>query len=339
MTNVEDIMWVDKYRPKELSEVVGHSINIQRLAAMVAKKNVPHLLFSGPAGTGKTATAHCIGRALYGEHFDQNFIEFNASDERGIDVVRDKIKNYAKSHTLGDNSFIIIFLDEADALTDPAQAALRRIIENNSATCRFIFSCNYNNKLIEPIQSRCHEMRFGLLPEADMVKLIARIIDAENIKMNMSAIKLLMKYKRGDTRKIISEIQIASLLTDTITTETIQQSAMIPDDKVILQMMNLSLNGKYDDAREMMMNEFINKGFDSQTIIESMYYNVENLGDKMNGFSRAKLIDKLAQCDVNMRSGASPFIHLNSVLNSIGLLATIQTHCPNAVSTQEALIG
>ncbi|HPP44355.1 MAG TPA: AAA family ATPase, partial [Methanomassiliicoccaceae archaeon] len=146
-------IWIEKYRPRSLKDVVGQKDIVDRLRSYVEVKNLPHLLFAGPAGTGKTTCAVALARELYGETWKGNFNELNASDERGIDVVRGKIKEFARTAPLGGAAFKIIFLDEADALTSDAQAALRRTMERYSRTCRFIFSANYSSKIIDPLQS------------------------------------------------------------------------------------------------------------------------------------------------------------------------------------------
>ena len=139
-------IWIEKYRPRSLKEIVGQKDIVDRLQSYVATKNLPHLMFAGPAGTGKTTSAIALAKEMYGETWKSNFNELNASDERGIDVVRGKIKEFARTAPMGGASFKIIFLDEADALTSDAQAALRRTMEKFSRTCRFILSCNYSSK-------------------------------------------------------------------------------------------------------------------------------------------------------------------------------------------------
>ncbi|HIJ02669.1 TPA: AAA family ATPase, partial [Candidatus Woesearchaeota archaeon] len=160
---MESSLWTEKYRPESFSEVKGQKEIVKRIKAFVDQKNMPHLLFAGPAGTGKTTLSLVVVKQLYKDQWHENFLDLNASDERGINIVREKVKDFARTKSLGKVSFKIIFLDEADALTPEAQQALRRTMENYSSTCRFIMSCNYSSKIIDPIQSRCAIFRFKLL--------------------------------------------------------------------------------------------------------------------------------------------------------------------------------
>jgi replication factor C small subunit len=176
-------IWTEKYRPGKFDEVVGQEEIVKRVSSLVNSLNIPHLLFAGPAGTGKSTLALIIVKSLYGASWKENYLELNASDERGIQIVREKVKNFARTKSLGNVPFKIIFLDEADALTPEAQQALRRTMENYSNTCRFILSCNYSSKVIDPIQSRCVLFRFKILEKKDIEKVIKRIAERENFKI------------------------------------------------------------------------------------------------------------------------------------------------------------
>ncbi len=179
-----DDVWVEKYRPKKLSDVIGQRAIMERLGAYVRTRSMPHMLFAGPAGCGKTTCAIALAKELYGDQWRDNLIELNASDERGIDIVRGKIKDFARAASIGRENFKIIFLDEADSLTSDAQAALRRTMERYTQTCRFILSCNYSSKIIEPIQSRCAVFRFRPLSEADVKTYLIRIATSEGIDIS-----------------------------------------------------------------------------------------------------------------------------------------------------------
>ena len=176
-------VWTEKYRPIKFEGVVGQQEIIKRIRSLVQSLNIPHLLFAGPAGIGKSTLALIIVRELFGENWKENYLELNASDERGIDVVRQKVKDFARTKALGPVPFKVIFLDEADALTKEAQQALRRTMENYTNTCRFIMSCNYSSRIIDPIQSRCVVFRFKLLEKKDIIAVIKRITEKEKLKI------------------------------------------------------------------------------------------------------------------------------------------------------------
>ncbi|HEQ78433.1 MAG TPA: replication factor C small subunit, partial [Euryarchaeota archaeon] len=180
MGNLEAV-WVEKYRPTKISEIVGQDYVVDRLKGYVASANLPNLLFAGPPGTGKTSAALALTREFFGLSWKNNFLELNASDERGIDIVRGKIKSFARTKPIGGN-FKIIFLDEADALTKDAQNAMRRTMEMYTYTCRFILSCNYSSKIIEPIQSRCALFRFRPLSEKDVTFMVKKIAQREGLE-------------------------------------------------------------------------------------------------------------------------------------------------------------
>ena len=191
-------IWTEKYRPKTLDDVVGQKHVTERLKAYVASRNMPHLLLTGPAGTGKTTCSLALAKEMFGTEWKGNFIELNASDERGIDVVRGKIKEFARTAPLGDADFKIIFMDEADALTNDAQAALRRTMEKYSGICRFILSCNYSSKIIDPIQSRCAVFRFKPLTVDDVSGFLNMIVEKENIDITEDAVKGYNTVIKGD---------------------------------------------------------------------------------------------------------------------------------------------
>ncbi|MFC1710923.1 replication factor C small subunit, partial [Nanoarchaeota archaeon] len=191
-------IWTEKYRPKVFSEVVGQDSIVERVESLVNAFNIPHLMFAGPAGIGKSTLALIIVKELFKDTWKDNYLELNASDERGIQVVREKVKNFARTKSLGEVPFKVIFLDEADALTPEAQQALRRTMENYSNTCRFILSCNYSSKVIDPIQSRCVIFRFKLLERKDIEKRIKVIAAEENLIIDPDAMETLYEGSEGD---------------------------------------------------------------------------------------------------------------------------------------------
>ena len=209
-------IWVEKYRPKTLDEVVGQEEIVERLKAYAKEGNLPHLLFAGPAGTGKTTCAIALARDMFGENWRQNYYELNSSDERGIETVRTKVKEIARLAPFGGTSFKIIFLDEADNLTADAQAAMRRTMETYSKTSRFILSANYSSRLIEPIQSRTAVFRFRPLKPEAIQEYIARIAKGEKLKISEDGMEALVYVAEGDMRRAVNALQVAASLGSTI---------------------------------------------------------------------------------------------------------------------------
>jgi len=206
-----ELPWTEKYRPLKLKDMVGQEAIVDRLEAYVKARSMPHLLFAGPAGSGKTTATLCLARELFGGDLSHDFLEMNASDERGIDVVRTKIRDFARTRPIN-GEFKIIFLDEADALTNEAQNALRRTMESYTQTCRFILSCNYSSKIIEPIQSRCSVFRFRRLSRETVKKRLKYILDCEKVEYDDTGLDAVAYIAEGDVRHAVNILQSAAAL-------------------------------------------------------------------------------------------------------------------------------
>jgi len=180
---MELALYAEKYRPEKLSEVINQKHVVERIKAFVKEKNIPHMLFAGPPGSGKTTVSLCIAHELYGKEWRVNVLETNASDARGIDVIRGQVKNFARTKSISDVPFRMIILDEADNLTTDAQQALRRTMETFTSVSRFILIGNFSSRIIEPLQSRCAVFRFKTLTEDDIKKFIKRIVEGEKLKI------------------------------------------------------------------------------------------------------------------------------------------------------------
>ena len=233
---------------------------MSRLMAFMKSKSFPHLLFAGPAGTGKTTAALAISRELYGENWRDSILELNASDERGIDVVRNKVKDFARTKAIEDVPFKIIYLDESDALTKEAQHALRRIMEDYTHTVRFILSCNYSSKIISPIQSRCAVFRFKPLPKESVIELLSKIIGNEKLTSVPEALELIYDVSEGDMRKAENLLQACASVTKKIDTKAVTEVVGFAEPQEISAIIKCALSGKFLDAKKKLTNVMIDYG-------------------------------------------------------------------------------
>jgi replication factor C small subunit len=311
-------IWTEKYRPRKLNEVAGQDAIIKNLQSYVKRKNLPHLIFSGPAGVGKTAAAVSMSRELYGETWSENFTELNASDERGIDVVRNTIKNFARTMPIGNASFKIIFLDEADALTDAAQSALRRTMERYSGTCRFVLSCNYSSKIIEPIQSRCSVYRFKSLSYEPVAARIQYIADKEGLKLSEEVIQAINYVSMGDMRRAVNALQSAAVLSNEIKPEMIYEITATARPEAIKELITKALDGKFFDALAA-LEALVDKGISGDEILVQMHRLVITMD--IPARQKVALMDRIGEADYRITEGANERIQLDALLASICLAA------------------
>ncbi len=308
---MEDV-WVEKYRPKSLDEIVGQEEIVRRLKSYVATKSMPHLLFAGPAGTGKTTSAIALARELFGDNWRMSFHELNASDERGINVVRTKIKEYARTAAPNDVGFKIIFLDEADALTPDAQAALRRTMEMYSRTCRFILSCNYSSKIIDPIQSRCAVFRFTpLKPDAVKARLMY-IAEKEGKKIDDRALEAIYYVSSGDMRHAINVLQMSAAISDEITEDVVYKATGLAKKEDVEGLVKKAITGEFLDARKMLMDMFVEYGLSGEDIIKQIHRIIYDL--PIDDRLKVELLDKTGEIEFRMVEGANERIQLDALL-------------------------
>jgi replication factor C small subunit len=310
-------IWTEKYRPDKFTDVVGQDNIVKKVEALTGSLNIPHLLFAGPAGTGKSTLALIIVKELFGKNWKENYLELNASDERGINVVREKVKNFARTKSIGNVPFKIIFLDEADALTPEAQQALRRTMENYSATCRFILSCNYSSKIIDPIQSRCAIFRFKLMEKKDIDKIIKKIAEGEKLTINPDAMELIYEGSEGDCRRVINILQSTASISPTVNYDlvsTIISSAKPKDIRIVL---DYAISGDFQKAREKLLDLMLKESISGQDVIKAIQKEIWNL--PVEPEVKVKLTEKTGEAEFRIVEGSDPFIQLQALLASFVL--------------------
>lgn len=306
-------IWIEKYRPKNLSEVAGQEDIVERLMSYVKVKSLPHLLFTGSAGIGKTTCAVALAREMFGDTWNMNFRELNASDERGIDVVRNQIKQFARTSPLGGAAFKILFLDEADALTQDAQAALRRTMENYAETCRFVLSCNYSSKIIDPIQSRCAIYRFRPLSDEAVIKAMKKIAENECLTLDEDALTAIPYVAQGDMRKAINALQGAAVISDKVTAENIFAVTSNAKPKEIEELLSYCFDDDFETAERIMHSFIYDRGIAPNELLNQIYREISS-SKTLDRTVKADLIDAIGETDFRLSEGANSDIQMDSLI-------------------------
>jgi replication factor C small subunit len=308
-------IWSEKYRPSFLKEIINQEHVVSRLKSFVKERTIPHMIFAGPPGTGKTCCAIAIARELFGENWRQNFQETNASDMRGIDVIRTRIKNFSRTRPIG-SSFKIIFLDESDALTPDAQNALRRLMEMYTDITRFILSCNYSSNIISPIQSRAVVFRFKLLSKENVLEYLERIAGGEKLKIDKEAMETIFEICEGDLRKAANILQASATLGKKITKGVVYEVAAQAEPKEIKEMINYALKGKFIDARDVLKELLLKRGISGQDIIKQISNQIYDLDISEN--AKIELIEKVGDFEYKLQIGNEQ-IQLEALLAKFAL--------------------
>ena len=309
-------IWIEKYRPQRLSEISGQQDTVERLESYIERGELPNLLFAGPAGTGKTTASTAIAREIFGDDWRGNFLELNASDDRGIDVVRGRIKEFARS-SFGGYDYRIIFLDEADSLTADAQAALRRTMEQFSDNTRFILSCNYSSKIIDPIQSRCAVFRFSPLSDEAVGEQLDRITREEDIEMTDEGREALIYAADGDMRRAINALQAASTTGEVVDEETVYALTSTARPEVIESMVAEAIEGDFQKARSTLERLLTETGMAGGDVIDQLHRSAWSFG--LSERQTIRLLERIGEADYRITEGANEKVQLEALLASIAL--------------------
>jgi len=310
-------LWTEKYRPPTLSEIIGQESIIESLIKFVESKAVPHCLFTGPPGTSKTTAAMAMSRDLFGNTFDRNFMELNASDERGIDVVRTQIKNFARTIPAGDAPFKILVLDEADHLTSDAQHALRRTMESYAQSCRMILICNYSSRIIPPIQSRCAIFRFSRLHDDEISKRLKFIAKQEKVQLSSKGIDAIIYLTEGDMRAAINLLQAASSTGEEITDVVVFAISGRASPESIKTMLVDAYEGRYLDSQSALRKLIHSEGVSPIDLVKQIHRELQTMD--LSNREQMSVLEQVAEIEFRIGEGADGEIQLAALLAHIGI--------------------
>lgn len=310
--NAENKMWVEKYRPQQLDNIISHTSIINTIGQLVDARKLPHLLFYGPPGTGKTTTLLAAARQLNGKNWKSMTLELNASDDRGIDVVRDQIKVFASTKQIFSNGFKMIMLDEADAMTSSAQFALRRVIEKYTKNTRFCLICNYVNKIIPALQSRCTKFRFAPLREDDIKGRLWEIAKKEGVDLTEDGMKSILRLSGGDMRRCLNIMQSAHTAHNVVNEETVHECTGSPRDVDIKAILNFLLNSDFKAAFDGIRAKMDDRGLALNDVIMGVYQLVIRM--KIDALVLCKVLSQLADLEQRLTVATNERIQLAALV-------------------------
>lgn len=315
-------MLAEKYRPDLFELLIGQDHVKPKLLNIISRgEDIPHLLFIGPPGCGKTSCAYCVARKLYGEGWKRSFVELNASDERGIDTVRGKVKRYAQ--TCGSR---IVLLDEADEMTKDAQEALRRILEKSVDT-RFILTANHEYKLIDALKSRCAIFRFNRLTDEQVKNYVLTVLKAENVKFKIDkpedrekvkeGIEYLVETSQGDLRKVLNVLE-GFLKSDKLI--TVEEIALKQGSRIVEEAVRRAVSGKFEEAKQLVEEAYVHNGSSPESLIGELYETIGKLSEQeLPRTVKIRLYSKLCDLESRCKMGSNPLIQLVGFMSYVWL--------------------
>ncbi|KAG1675379.1 hypothetical protein FOA52_012298 [Chlamydomonas sp. UWO 241] len=310
----ENAPWVEKFRPKTLDEVAAHTEIIDTIKRLTQQNRLPHLLFYGPPGTGKTTTVLAIARQIYGPAMQNMVLELNASDDRGIDVVRQEIQDFASTKTIFSNKFKLIILDECDAMTRDAQMALRRVMEKYTRNCRFCLICNYVSKLIPALQSRCTRFRFRPLDDKFVRPRLQHVIEKEGVKMGPGGMDALVALGGGDMRRSLNILQSCHMAFPMTDADAVYLCTGNPMPKDIEEVVSVLFNASFKDAFEKIQEMQSTRGIAMADILREVHPFIFRMG--LPAKVKAELVESMADCEYRLASGTSERLQLGGLVGA-----------------------